>query len=414
MGGAGVSLLETMTQHKRSAITIAVTVVTVLVLAALFTQRAYYNLSHEDFRNTNFFFFWLAGRMVLLGQNPYDSVQWLAGHDAFGNTWRPNQIFPYPLPLSFLMAPLGLFSLPAAYFTWQIVCEVFIAVSAWYLLQHWFGGRQSRLFLPLMIFLLFFGPIFLSLQIGSLAPLTLLVLVAGLALLERGLSVPAGMLLSLTMLKPPQGLTILVLAGVWLFARRDWKAIGGVAIGGLALLTAGLFKDPGWIGKFVSAGQVVLDRTLGVQSNVFGFAYLACGRSLGCMWILGTGAMLLLLGLTSLYLWHHARQQSPWDAFNLILPIAFVSTIYLWSYDQLPYLIPILWIAGSLVERSRSYVPTFALVIVLVLVSLIGLVIQAYTRSDLLSIFPTIVIIGLCLWLLGSKPKPAAASVSTD
>lgn len=401
-----------MTQHNRRVVTIAVAVLTVLALAALLLQRAYYNLSHEDFRNTNFFFFWLAGRMVLIGQNPYDSVQWLAGHQAFGNTWRPNEIFPYPLPLAFLMAPVGLLPLPAAYFAWQIVSEVFIAVSAWYLLKHWFGGRQSRLFLPLMFFLLFFGPIYLSLQIGSLAPLTLLILIAALALLERGLSVPAGILLSLTMLKPPQGITILILAGVWFLARHDWKAIGGVALGGLALLTVGLSKDPGWIGKFATAGQVVLDRTLGVQSNVFSFAYLACGRNLGCMWMLGTAAMLLLLGLTSLYLWRHAGQQSPWDAFCLIIPVAFVSTIYLWSYDQLPYLIPMLWLAGSLVERSRSYIPTFALIIVLVLVSLIGLVIQAYTRSDLLSIFPTVLIIGLCLWLLGSKARSGAASAS--
>jgi hypothetical protein len=399
-----------MTQHNRRVVIVAVVVLTVLVLAALFIQRAYYNLTHEDFRNTNFFFFWLAGRMVLIGQNPYDSVQWLAGHDAFGNTWRPNQIFPYPLPLAFLMAPLGLLSLPAAYFTWQVVCEVFIAVSVWYLLQHWFGGRQSRLFPPLMIFLMFFGPVYLSLQIGSLAPLTLIILVAALALVERGCSAPAGILLSLTILKPPQGLTLLALAAVWLLARRDWRAIAGIAIGGLALLTAGLLKDPQWIGKFGAASQVVLDRTLGIQSNVFSFAYLACGRSLGCMWILGSAAMLLIVGLTSFYLWKQADTLSPWDAFNLIIPIGFVSTVYLWSYDQLPYIIPILWIAGTLVERTRSYIPTFALIIVLVLVSFTGLVFEAYTHSDLLSVFPTVVVIGLCLWLFGSRPPQATAS----
>ncbi len=403
-----------MNRPNRRVGIVAVAVLTVLVLTTLFVQRAFYNLTHEDFRNTNFFFFWLAGRMILTGQNPYDSAQWLAGHDAFGNTWRPNQIFPYPLPLAFLMTPLGLVSLPVAYFAWQLVSEIFIAVSAGYLLQHWFGGRQSRLFLPLMIFLMYFGPVYLSLQIGGMAPLTLIILVAAVALLARGRSLPAGILLSLTMLKPPQGITLLVLAGLWFLIRRDWKAIAGVGLGGLALVVLGLWRDPHWIGKFVTAGQAVLDRTLGIQSNVFSFAYLACGRDLGCMWIRGSAGLLLVLGLTTFYLWRRRADLSAWDVFNLIIPVGFVSTIYLWSYDQLPYLIPILWIAGTLVEKTRSYLPTFGLVLGLVAVSIVGLVIQAYTRQDLLSIVPTLVVIALCLWLQRSRPPRLAAEAIAE
>ncbi len=401
-----------MNRRRREVGIAAIVVLTILVLTAMFVQRAFYNLTHEDFRNSNFVFFWLAGRMILNGQNPYDTAQWLAGHDALGTTWRPNQIFPYPLPLAFLMTPLGMVSLPTAYFLWQLASEILIALSAWYLLQHWFGGRQSRLFLPLMIFLLYFGPVYLSLQIGSMAALTLIILVAAISLLTRGLPIPAGILLSLTMLKPPQGVTLLFLAGVWFLFRRDWKAIAGMCLGGIALIVSGLVKDPDWLGKFAAAGQVVLDRTLGVQSNIFSFAYLACGRELGCMWILGAAGTLLLFAATGAYLWRRRSELSTWEAFNLIIPVSFVSTIYLWSYDQLPYLIPLLWIAGTLVEKTRSYLPTFGLMLALVGISIVGLVIQAYTHQDLLSIVPTLVIIGLCLWLRGSKSPRLTASVA--
>ncbi len=407
-----------MNQQTRRVVIASLAVFTVLLLSALFVQRAFYNLTHEDFRNTNFLFFWLAGRMVLVGQNPYDSAQWLAGHDAVGNTWRPNRIFPYPLPLAYLMAPLGLLSLPTAYFYWQVTSEILIALSVWFLLRRWFGGRQALLFLPLMIFLMYFGPVYLSLQIGSMAPLTLIILVAAVALLDQQLSLPAGALLALTILKPPQGLSLLALATVWFLARRDWRAIAGIAIGGAGIAIVGLLRDPQWIGKFAAAGQIVLDRTLGFQSNVFSFAYLACGRDVGCMWVLGPLAMVVILGVAGLHLWRHRLDMSPSDAFNLIIPVSFLATIYLWSYDQLPYIIPIVWIAGTLVERTRSYLPTCGFMVILVVVSIIGLIVQAYTRQDLLSVFSTVVIVGLCLWLRrragiqvsGTRPHASPAS----
>ncbi len=392
-----------MHQRTRQLIYVSAAILTVLVLAALFLQRAFFNLTHEDFRNANFFFFWLAGRMILLGQNPYDSVQWIAGHDAFGNTWRPNLIFPYPLPLAVLMAPLGLLSLPAAYFSWQLLSEILMGVSVWYLLRHWFGHRQDRLYLPLMIALLYFGPVYLSLQIGGLAPIILMVLVLALILVDRGHAVAGGVLLSLTMLKPPLGMPLLVLAVFWFVVLRDRSAIVGMVIGGLALLGMGMLVDPLWVVKFVSAGQLVLDRTLGVQSNVFSFAYLACGHQYGCMLIWGTAGMTVILALTGYYLWRHRQVFSTWDAFNLIIPIGFLSALYLWSYDQVPYVIPIVWLTGTLVERTRSYLPSFALAFALVAISLVGLAIQAYTRQDLISVIPTLIVTGASIALLETK-----------
>lgn len=401
-----------MPQRTRQLIYVSAAVFTVLVLAALFLQRAFFNLTHEDFRNANFFFFWLAGRMILLGQNPYDSAQWIAGHVAFGNTWRPNLIFPYPLPLAVLMAPLGLLSLPAAYFAWQLVSEIAIGVSVWYLLRHWFAKRQERLYLPLMIAFLYFGPVYLSLQIGGLGPISLIVLVLALALVDRSHSLPAGVLLSLTLLKPPLGVPLLTLAVCWFTGRRDWRAIIGLAIGGLALLGLGMLVDPLWVVKFAGAGQVVLDRTLGVQSNVFSFAYLACGRRYGCMLISGTAGMLMILALTGYYLWRQRQVLSTWEAFNLIIPLGFLSALYLWSYDQVPYIIPIVWLAGVLVERTRSYLSSFALVLALVGISLAALAVQAYTRQDLLSVIPTLIVLGACFALLQTRRAPPVATAA--
>ncbi len=382
-------------------------VFTVIVLGVIFYLKAMQNYTHQDYTNSNFFFFWLSGRMMWTGQNPYNQTQWLAGHDAFGATWKPNNIFPYPLPLAFFMAPLGLLSLGQAYIVWQIVSQIVIALTVFWLLYHWKGQAQRLLFLPLMIFLLFFGPVYLSLQIGSVGTFALAAILLAILLLEHDQPIWAGMVLSLTLLKPPQGPTILILVGIWFLAHRDWKAIIGVALGGIILLIAGMIRDPLWVIKFRGASALVLDRTMGIDSNIYSYAYLACNQNVPCMWIAGTLGSLLVIVIGGNYLWRYRDRLNTWEAFNIIIPLGFVSTIYLWSYDQLPYVIPIVWIVGTLVEQTKSYVYVFIFLVVLDVLSIYSLLVQANTQKDLLSIINTILVLGMCLLLLRNKNQPA-------
>ncbi len=407
--GTAMDHTQEMPPNRQFILKIAGAALAAAVLAVAFYLRAIYNLTHIDFGNTNFVFFWLAGRMSLMGENPYNTIQWLAAHDAYGVAWRPNAIFPYPLPLAYFMAPLGLLSLAAAYFTWQILSQVIIALTVWSLLRRWSDSRFTRLLIPLTFSLLFFGPVYLTLQIGALGAFTLVVLLAAMSAMEHQRSLLAGLLLSLTILKPSQAAPILALAGIWLLSRRDWKAIQGGLLGSLALVILGLLRDPLWISKFGGASQVVLDRTLGIQSNTFGFAYLACQRNLVCMWIVGGAASVLALGLGGFYLWRNRGWLTPWEAFNIIIPVSFVTSVYLWSYDQAPYVIPIVWIAASLVKRTKIYAWAFIFLILLVAVSFGAVIVQANTRQDFTSILTTALVLGLSLLLSrAERDLPAA------
>jgi len=380
--------------------------ITILVLVVLIFIRVRINLGF-DVPNSNFSFFWLAGRMILDGQNPYDETQYLAGHDANGMDWRPNNIFPYPLPLALFCIPLGFFSMQTAYIIWQIFTLLLIALTIYLLLQHWQEESQQNLLLPIFFFLLFLGPVYLSTHAGTISILPVMVLVGAILLLEKEQSLWAGVVLALTMLKPPQGLTILILAGVWFLARRDWKAIIGVALGGLAILVVGLIQDPQWIQKFLGAGDAVMARTLGVHSNVWAFAYLGCGGASPCANILGGLLSLSLLGGASLLLWKNQAQWSAWEAMNLIIPIGFVSTIYLWAYDQLPYIIPIVWTVGTLAQKQRSILLAFFFLILLDLASIFALVQQAFTEKDLWSLSTTLIVLLFMFVAWRMKPKPA-------
>jgi hypothetical protein len=376
-------------------------------LAVVFYVYALQIASHEDYRNSNFSKFWIAGHMVLAGQNPYDPTQWHMEQIQLGSTWTPDQIFLYPLPQAFFLTPLALLPAASSFIVWDFASQVIIAITCFILLISNSSSAQKRLFLPIVIFLLFFGPTYLSLQVGSIGAIALLVSLAAILLLERKDSFLAGVLLSILVLKPSQGLPILLLVALWLLRRRDVKAITGMVVGGLLLLLSGLIYDPMWIGKFISNSQDVSSRTLGLQSNIYSFAFLACNKNSGCMWIVGSGVTLLVLLLGALYLWRNGPRLTAWEAFNVIIPLGFVATIYLWSYDQLLYIIPIVWIAMKSVEATKFYILAFLFLLILDVLSLFALAVQANTHQDLLSIISTVFILGLCLMLLHVKDQQA-------
>jgi len=392
---------------KESTQKILGAILTIVLIGGMIFLRARSSYTSFDFQSSNLTFFWLAGRMIMEGENPYDETQYLAGHETYGIKWQPNKIFPYPLPLAIFCVPLGLLSLPAAYITWQVITLAIVALTIFILLNHWQEAAPRRLLVPIFASMFFFGPLYLTLHTGSIGALALLAVLGAILLFEKDKSLLAGIVLSLTILKPPQGLTILLLAGIWFLARRDWKALIGVAIGGISLLILGMIQDPLWVVKFRGASAAVMDRTLGVHSNVWAFSYLACKGTSPCSTLLGGTLALILLGLGGFYLWQNRIKLSAWEAFNVILPLAFVSTIYLWAYDQLTYIIPIMWVIGTLVVRTKSYRYAFLFLIILDIYSFYALVQQASTSKDLWSLGTTIVVLGMVLGLMHwNQTKP--------
>ena len=384
----------------------------VILLGGMIYLRAMQNYTNQNYHNSNFFVFWLSGRLLTDGESPYNPDQWRAGHELYGSTSLREAIFLYPLPLAVFMIPLGLFTVDEAYFGWQILSQVLIAIVVFALLNKWQKTEHSRLFIPIMLFLLFFGPIYLTLQIGSIGPLTLIILLAAMILFQKNRSFAAGILLALTMLKPPQGISILFLIGIWLLARRDWKAILGILLGGVILWVIGMSIDPNWVSKFLHSGEAAFDRRLGFQSNVWSFSYLLCDKDQSCSFALGSVLALLLLGSIAFFLWRNHAKLTVWHIFNIIIPIAFVTTVYLWGYDQILYIIPIVWIIGTLVERTKSYLHTFILLIVLDLFSFYALFQQATTEKDLWSLAATAIVLGMVLGLMYlDQKKPMGKAI---
>lgn len=361
-------------------------------------------------QDTNFSFFWLAGKMLLNGENPYNEAQYLAGHDTYQIGWRPNKIFPYPLPLALFCIPLGFFSLQSAYLLWQMLTLLIVALTVFVTIYQWARPAQRRLFFPLLLASFFFGPLYLSLQTGSIGAFALLAILLAVLCLENGKSFWAGILFALTILKPPQGATLLLLIGIWLLARKDWKAIYGILTGGIALLIIGLLQDPAWLSKMFAASEAVMDRTQGVHSNVWAFAYLACNGASACSKILGGAGSLILLGLGGFFLWKKQAQLTAFEALSFIIPLGFVSTVYLWEYDQILYILPLVWVVGQLVQKTKSYLQAFAFLTAIIFYAFFAVSRLGAVKHDLWSLGNTLILLA-GFWLasaLNEKPERAS------
>ena len=140
-------------------------ILTLFLIGGMIFIRARISASSFDFQSSNFTFFWLAGRMILEGENPYNETQYLKGHETHGIKWQPNQIFPYPLPLAIIFIPLGFLSLPATYVTWQVITLIVVAATIFLLLNHWKQEAPRRLLVPVFASMFFFGPLYLTLHI---------------------------------------------------------------------------------------------------------------------------------------------------------------------------------------------------------------------------------------------------------
>jgi hypothetical protein len=381
------------------------------LLAAAFIANSIANSRHEDYRESNYAKFWIAGHMILTGQSPYNPAQWEAEHLRLGSARNPDPIFLYPLPQAFLLTPLALVPPASSFVLWGIISQAVIAASCYALLRRSGSVEPKRLAVPLSLILLFFGPVYLSLQIGSIGAIALAACVGCILLLDRKQPFLAGVVLSVLTLKPPQGFPILLLAALWFLLRKDARPILGMLAGALVLLLCGLLYDPHWIATFLATSQVVSGRTIGTQSNIWSFSYLLCRQDGICTAVAGSIGLIAFLALGAWMIWRHRARAEAWTAFSLIIPISFMCAVYLFAYDQMLYVIPITWICSKLIERTRSYLPSFMYLMILDVVSIVLLLVQATTQRDIWNILTTVLVLVPCIWLLEMdrfRPLPSS------
>jgi hypothetical protein len=199
---------------------------------------------------------------------------------------------------------------------------------------------------------------------GTIGSLLLLFLLTALYLKHKKLDFLAGMALALLALKPPM-LIIVALIGFWLLLQRNWKMIGGIIAGGLALLVVGLIQDVNWVGKFRGASENLFNLRLGNQPTIISYTRLACGGEMICAtWIYVTVA-LFLVGLYALLVWKKRATLTPLTVFSAAIALGVLLPPYIWSYDYVLLVIPLCYICMDLIRRTSSYILSTIFLLVL-------------------------------------------------
>jgi hypothetical protein len=233
---------------------------------------------------------WLGARELLLnGRDPYSAE--VTREIQFGYYGRPldptrptdptdQQGFAYPVFVVFLLAPTVIlpFDLVQTGFTWLLFLLTSSSILLWLAFLGW---RPSRSVVLTMILLTVGSfPVIQGIKLQQLTLLVSGLIALAIALLSRGYFMPAGVLMSLTMIKPQLAIPVAGWLVLWSFGdwlhRRKYTFAFGATLG--ALLLGSEWILPGWTNRFREAITAYRAYTGGAGSLLDTLTSPALGR----------------------------------------------------------------------------------------------------------------------------------------
>lgn len=373
----------------------ALLLLTLCILFGLISQRIVGRLDYPD---SDFFSFWLAGHMILTGQNPYMEEGWIEGHTLFGADWISDPTFLYPLPLALFFVPLGLLTLFQAYVAWVWVTQIMLLAVVLLLLPSFEQGRVHYI-LPVAAGILLFRPLITLLSNGQLGALFLLLVVIAGMLWDRGRWIAGGLVIAFCALKPSIGAPILALVAIYLLVRWHYKAFIGMTLAAVGMLIMGALYDPGWIGQYLQVLRFKQEQTFGYSPTIWGMSALISGFHLpGTLWI----GSLITVVLLALYLVMVIKltHLTPLVAVGLAVTVALVITPYLWPYDQIMLVLPIVLAMAALKKANIGYLPSALVFLAIDVVAFVLLWFSAQSQTENVNGLVPLVVLGIQSFVL--------------
>jgi hypothetical protein len=307
--------------------------------------------------------YWSAGRLSVLGMNPYDIEQLSEQQTAVG--WqndleqtprgRPWPIVMYnpPWTLSLVM-PFGLLPYGVSRLLWLILELAVVFFCADRLWQFYQAPARTRWLAWVMCF--GFVPTLIVLKMGQMGPLLLLGVVGFLHFEKRGRWALAGAGVALMTVKYNVFYLVLLALFLWAVQHRRWSMFLGGLLATLAATAVPLLRDPlvlahYWDTMIHNSPSRFIAPTLGTLLR------LVFGQEHVWLQFVPTGVGLLWFVI------HWLRQHHRWDwaeQMPLLLLVSFLTTPYgAWSFDLVVLLVPILqataWLYRDGGRRTTQY-----------------------------------------------------------
>jgi len=290
------------------------------------------------YEQRDFHCFYVAGRIVANGGDPYDAQQYVPAILTLPPSpaqalARCGPRLVYPPWTAFVLAPFGALPLPAAATLWAsfaVMATVLGIGWTWELV-----GRRRVSWPLIALFVVPTEPFARTFAEGQFATFSF-ALTAGVALsLWSNKDRAAGIWTAAMSVKPhtAAGFTAVVL-GFAIFQRR-WRFVAASGATGLALVGLTQLLRPGWILEFISRASE-LSGSIGDRTTIW---------NLAGSWTLGVVAIALLLALVVILIGPRGADDA--EILGLAVSFGLVVAPYAWDHDYIVLAIPWTMIIGN-------------------------------------------------------------------
>jgi len=296
----------------------------------------------ELVRDNDFSGFWAGARALVTGRDPYDTATWAATTLVLGTQAPDTAVYGYPPWVALALVPLALLPLEAAAWLWMIAGVVLAALALRALLRACLPGNAPA-HAAIGLALLMSQPGFHALVLGQWSFLLVAALAAVVLALRRGHGGRAG-LAALALLAKPQ-LVVIATIGLAVAALRGdpaRRAAAVAAAGAAAIVVGSTLALPHWWPAWSAA---VAPQRLAHPASL--------ATALGDL--LGGGGGPLALALTVAGVAAALAFRPGGDASLAVwLALSLAGAPYLWSYDHLLLIVPLVLAAGALATRDTA------------------------------------------------------------
>jgi hypothetical protein len=205
-------------------------------------------------------------------------------------------------------------------------------------------------------------------------------------------------LLSFLTLKPQIGIPIMVLLLIWLWLGHRYSSIIAAIFATIALILIGFIKNINWITDFLDIGAKKVSTTFGYNPTLWGVSAFICQHNKTCTFVLGSAACIILL-IWTYHLLGRTYKLKPSIVISIAITVAILVTPYIWAYDQILLIIPIVVSMLSLSDRGYPYLFTAPIFLFFSALALIFIPIGIKLQVDVWSVGVSLAVLCLLSWV---------------
>ena len=338
-------------RSKKNIALLSIMLIVVLSLAAGKLDDFYGKIADKDLGG-DFFEYWAAGRLLLLGNNPYSPDQLLNMQLSAGFAKeKPIIMYNPPWALTFIL-PFCWQNYFHGKFLWlffNFALVLFCSDLAWRLYG---GSYQHRAWALILAFT--FIPTLFMINMGQIVPMILLGVVGFLYLAKQRRYGLIGIPAVLIAIKPHTLYLFWIALLVWTLDRRYWWVIGSCAASFLAAMIIPL-----------TFSVNILNQNIGCLRNHSPFYWATPSGGTALRLIFGVEKLWLpflpaLLGV-AWFLIYYSRNRKTWEwnqHVPLVLLVSVMTAPFAWTWDY-PVLLPVIMqVAVALFHGKKRRIAT--------------------------------------------------------